>query len=218
MIFQVGNTKIYLVDDHDNFRAGLRRLIEHAEPFEVIGEAANGRDALSAFKKLRPDVVIVDLEMPELDGPSLIRLMKDANNEAKILVLSQASEDRRLRQLIEVGIDAHVLKVEESAEILKALRSLTRGEKYFSSRVGSSFYDLLAAAGKPSDEEPPLVSVREMQVARLVADGHTNKQVAHLLGCSENTVKSHKTNIMRKIGVHNSAGIGAWVARLSVKN
>lgn len=211
-------TKIYIVDDHDRFREGLRRLIEHVGPYEVIGEAANGREALAAFKKLSPDVVIVDLEMPEMDGPSLIRLMKDIHMEAKILVLSQANEHRRLRELIEVGIDAHVLKIEESTEILKALRSVTRGEKYFSAKLGSSFYQLLSSSETAASDASSTISEREMQVARLVAAGHTNKQVGHLLGCSENTIKSHKTNIMRKIGVHNSAGIGAWVARQSPKN
>src|SRR5690606_24914611 len=99
-------------------------------------------------------------------------------------------------------------------EILRALETVSRGEKYFSSRLGSCFYKLLSP--RRTSVEPPnaaCISDREMQVARLVAEGNTNKQVGHLLGCSENTIKSHKANIMRKIGARNSAEIGAWVVR-----
>jgi DNA-binding NarL/FixJ family response regulator len=215
--------KVFLVDDHPIFRQGIKRLLRYEDFYEYAGEAENGKDALLIFKKIKPDIVLVDIEMPEMDGPTLIRLMKDSHMNAKVIVLSQASEDKRLKELLEIGVDGHVLKSEESSQILKALKAVSSGEKFFSPKVASKFYNLLhgslhASVAQNVSSAPVSVAVsssdvsnREMQVARLVAGGHTNKEIARLLSCSENTIKSHKANIMRKIGAKNSVEISNWV-------
>jgi two-component system, NarL family, response regulator DegU len=223
MIFFMEKKSLFIVDDHDLFRQGLKSVIAQVHDFYLMGEAEDGGDALPQLLRNPPDILLLDIEMPNLDGPGLIRLIRDAEVRSKIIILSQACEDDRIKELLELGVDGHILKIDPSEEILKALRSVSNNEKYFSTKIANRFYELLTMTTTPGQTHSSLaqkdsrfstISEREFQVIRLVAEGFTNKRIAEVLNCSENTIKTHKANIMRKIGAKNSVEIGTWFLKL----
>lgn len=214
---------VFIVDDHPVFRRGLAALIERSERFHICGEAENGAQALQKLAITSPDVLLLDIEMPELDGPGLLRILKQQTDRLKVIVVSQSSEDHRLKELIEIGLEGHILKSDEPTEILQAIDSVMQGRRYFSSQLAERFFDLLQSHGaqKQSNKQSssaniPKISPRERQIAQFVADGMTNRAIAEVLNCSEHTVKCHKANLMRKIGAHNSAEVVAWSTKVGL--
>lgn len=214
---------LFIVDDHELFRQGLKSTLMQSPEFQLIREAQDGKDALPQILNTPPDIILLDIEMPTLDGPALIRLLRDAGVKSKIIIISQACEDDRLKELLEIGVDGHILKIDSSEEICRALQTVSRNEKYFSTRLASRFYEILSKRGRPqadlnqiikTDSRFSNVSERELQVVRLIAEGYNNKKIAQALKCSENTIKTHKANIMRKIGAKNSVEIGTWFLKL----
>lgn len=215
--------KVFVIDDHPIFRFGVNDLLKAEAAFRVIGEAGDGQEALDKISALAPDVILLDIEMPLLDGPGFLRALKDKNVAAKVIAVSQSSEEHRLRELIEIGVDGHVLKTEDSTELLRALQAIKRGQTYFSPRIGECFLSLLK--GRPATPSPLFLgglnsqaqlSPREIDIARLIAEGYTNKLIAQALQSSEHTVKSHKANLMRKIGARNAAEVVAWSSRMGI--
>lgn len=211
------STRILLVDDHGAFRQAIRKWLNHG-PYEVVGEAENGEEALSRIAAVRPDIALVDLEMPQMDGPGLIQKIRATAQPLRIIVLSQAFDESRISQLIRLGIDGHVLKSDGSSELSRALKAVSAGSRYFSSEIGKRLYDFLsgkAVVQSPSTGPELQLSARQLQVAQWVAQGKTNAEIGRILSCSENTIKTHKANIMRKLGVSNSVQLAAWVLQQS---
>jgi DNA-binding NarL/FixJ family response regulator len=215
--------KVFIVEDNLVFRMGLRSLLSADERFECVGEAENGRDALVFLSREKADIVLLDLELPQVDGIAFLREMLTLDLNCKVLVLSQESQPQRIQELLELGIDGHILKNEDSVEILRGLHALAHGGRYFSSRMGERYFELLRerqylskAATAIAERSLPKLSPREWQIARLIADGKTNKEIAQDLNCSEHTIKCHKANLMRKMGVQNSAGVVAWANRMGL--
>lgn len=211
--------KVFIVEDNLIFRMGLKGLLSQDDRFLCVGEADNGLNALSSLSNLEPDIILLDLEMPRFDGVQFLRELWSLQRGIRVLVLSQESPRHRIQELLDLGIDGHIMKVEDSSEILRGLHAIADGQKYFSAKMGERYYDLLreyrqsAVAAQSTDNVAVKLSPREKQIALLIAEGKTNKEMARILDCSEHTIKCHKANLMRKMGVQNSAEVVAWTSR-----
>jgi DNA-binding NarL/FixJ family response regulator len=211
--------KVFIVEDNLIFRMGLKGLLSQDDRFLCVGEADNGLNALSSLSNLEPDIILLDLEMPRFDGVQFLRELWSLRRGIRVLVLSQESPRHRIQELLDLGIDGHIMKVEDSSEILRGLHAIADGQKYFSAKMGERYYDLLreyrqsAVAAQSTENVAVKLSPREKQIALLIAEGKTNKDMARILECSEHTIKCHKANLMRKMGVQNSAEVVAWTSR-----
>jgi DNA-binding NarL/FixJ family response regulator len=208
--------KVFLADDHPVYRTGVRTALRDVSWVEWVGEAADGQEALILLRTQRPDVVIVDLKMPGMGGIQLINSLKNEALKCKIIVLSQGAEDDELQKLVEMDVDGHVLKSESMQELIRSLEAIKRGERYFSPSVGEHFFRLLKgglSAPTKMNYGASDISPREREVIGLIIAGHTVREMAQKLSCSENTVKAHKANLMRKIGAANSAEIASWAKK-----
>jgi DNA-binding NarL/FixJ family response regulator len=196
---QMSTVRLLIVDDHPVVRDGLRGMFTGVEGFEVVGEAANGAQGVELAAALRPDVVLMDLRMPELDGVSAIRRLAERGLDCRVLVLTTYDTDSDVLPAIEAGATGYLLKDAPKEELFRAVRSAARGEAVLSPSVASR---LMGRMREPVQE--PL-SGRELEVLGLIARGATNREAAGKLFISEATVKSHLLHIYSKLGVKDRA-------------
>jgi DNA-binding NarL/FixJ family response regulator len=210
---------IFLVDDNTHFREALKSVVRTIASVEYIGEAENGEAALVKIREQKPEIVLVDIEMPKLNGSDLIAKMKDHNMSCQIIVISQSVDSSKIMDLVKLGIDGHILKSEGSFEITRAIKAVASGNKYFGPKIGEKYFQLLnladtvsvTQANKDFDRHDAVnISERELAVIKLIAQAKSNKEIAQTLGCSENTVKSHRANVMRKLRLKNSNELILW--------
>ncbi len=197
--------RVLLVDDHRLVRAGLRSLLATAEDIEVVGEAADGEQALGLAAETTPDVVLMDLSMPIMDGVSATRALRAAATPARVVVLSSFSDQARVRDAVAAGATGYVLKDCTPEELISAVRSAADGHAPLDPRVAGA---LLPRPGAPTASEQ--LSDREQQVLRLATKGLANKQIARSLGITERTVKVHLGNVFRRIGVADRTSAAMW--------
>lgn len=193
---------ILLAEDHTVVREGLRAFLATAEDLEVIGEATTGREAVALARKLRPDVVVMDVAMPKLNGCEATRQILQADAAAKVLVLSASCTDERVVQMIAAGAKGFLAKQSSGQMLLRAIREVGMGNTFFSSSIARR----LAQLGAPADARHRLTP-REQEVLQLVAEGAPNKQIAAELGISAKTVDKHRQQLMAKLGIHDTAGL-----------
>lgn len=193
---------VVLVDDHRLVRVGLRSLLESTPGFTVVGEAGDGQEALALLEQVRPDVVLMDLSMPVLDGVAATRELTARDSGARVLVLTSFTDRARVHEVLAAGAIGYVLKDCEPAQLLEAVRAAARGEVPLDPRV--------AGALLPKTGDGPSLSPREGEVLRLVAQGLANKQVARALGITERTVKAHLGRVFREIGVLDRTSAALW--------
>jgi DNA-binding NarL/FixJ family response regulator len=191
--------RVLIVDDHPVVRDGLQGMFAGEPDFQVVGEAENGRQAVSQAAAFLPDVVLMDLRMPEMDGVSAIRLMAGRGLAAKVLVLTTYDTEGDVLPAIEAGATGYLLKDTPRQELYRAVRAAAAGEAVLSPPVASRLMGQMREGGR----EPP--SEREMEVLRLVARGATNREIAARLFVSEATVKSHLLHLYSKLGVNDRA-------------
>lgn len=207
--------RVLLVEDHALVRAGLRALLERAGDIHVLGEAANGQEGVELTKSLKPDVVIMDIMMPRLNGIQAAEHIQNLKLPAKVLLLSMYSEEGLVHQALQSGAKGYVLKTSVSEELLEAVRTVARGETYLSATISSIVMD---GAFNPnaSQSNNPLdnLSPREKEILQLIAEEHTSVEIAQMLFISEKTVEKHRANLMEKLHVRNLAG----VVRLAIKH
>lgn len=195
------NIKIVVVDDHTIVRQGLKMILAAQPDIEVVGEAANGREAVDLVQKLKPDIVLMDVAMPELNGIDATRRMVEANSRLKILVLSMHKEAVYVREILRAGARGYILKDAIDTELLSAVRSVARGDGYISPAVsGALLNDYRKDVTDPAD----LLSNREREVLQLIAEGKTNKEIAGKLNLSVYTIDSHRGKIMEKLNLHST--------------
>jgi DNA-binding NarL/FixJ family response regulator len=200
-----------LADDHTIVRQGLKLILAAQPDFEVVGEAANGREAAELAEKLRPDIVLMDVQMPELNGIEATRRMVTANSRVKVLVLSMHKEALYVREVLKAGARGYILKDAIDTELLSAMRSVARGDGYISPAVsGALLTDYREQSSNPLDT----LSTREREVLQLIAEGKTNKEVATKLNLSVYTVDSHRGKIMEKLNLHSAGEL----VRFAMKN
>jgi DNA-binding NarL/FixJ family response regulator len=204
--------QVLVVDDHAMVRKGLVQLLSAAEGIDVVGEAANGREAVAQAAALAPDVVLMDLQMPEMDGVSATREVLAAGGRAQVLILTSFSDAERIVGALDAGAVGYMLKDAEPDDLIEAVRSVARGDSPLHPRVARQ---LLTARSRPSSGTG--LTAREREVLELVRDGLANKQIARRLGISERTVKAHLTSVFSAIGVSDRTAAALWAERHPVE-
>jgi DNA-binding NarL/FixJ family response regulator len=199
--------RIVIVDDHAMLRAGLEQLLAGEPDLEVVGKAADGREAVEVAREQRPDVVLMDLQMPEVDGVAATRAIVD-EGLADVLVLTSYSDAERIIGALDAGALGYLLKDAEPDEVLRGIRAVARGESPINPRAAR---ELLGARRTPSVGAD--LTPREHEVLALVREGLANKQIARRLGISERTVKAHLTSVFQRIGVIDRTQAALWAER-----
>lgn len=210
--------KILIADDHTIVRDGLRQILSDQKDFAVIGEAEDGKQALEKVKKLHPDVILLDIAMPKLNGLEVIGLIKELGLKTQIVVLSMHSKETYVQQVLAAGALGYVLKASPSSDIREAIRAAHRGEYFLSSNLRT---EVISAYAKLRKSSPALggydlLSEREQQVFRLVAQGNSTGQIGEILCVSPKTVEKHRTSIMNKLGVHDRLGLMKYAIKIGV--
>src|SRR6266446_4528205 len=202
--------KVVLADDHTVVRQGLRALLTAEGDIEIVGEAENGRQAVQLAKKLLPQVVVMDIAMPVLNGLEATRQITRALPSTKVLILSSYSDDDYVQQLTQAGAAGYLVKQTAANELLKAIREAQRGNAYFSPAIAKRLRDQCRQAfvtGQPGHKRPDYLTTREAEVLQLIAEGRANKQIAAELCISIKTVEKHRQQVMNKLGIHDVAGL-----------
>ena len=199
--------RILLTDDHTLFRQGIKTLIGSELDFEVVGEAANGTDAVTKAAETRPDVVLMDIGMPGLSSFEATRQIKKNRPETRILFLTMYDDEDYLVECMEVGASGYVLKDSPAQQLVAAIRDVQRGGSYLSPRMLSQLVDDFRSRIKSAHRLPRFATLttREKEVLKLLAEGNSVKEIACSLKLSVKTVEAHKFNLMRKLDIHNKA-------------
>jgi DNA-binding NarL/FixJ family response regulator len=204
--------RVLLVDDHTVLRQGLRSLLFDKPDMEVVGEAENGRQAVQLAAKLLPDVVVMDIAMPQLNGLEATRQITKELPTVKVLILSTYGEDEYVHQLTEAGAVGYLIKQTASTDLIEAIREAYKGNAYFSpsiaKRLLDRYRDSFLNGGKPINQKAAVhLTSRELEVLQLVAEGKGNKQMAAELCISIKTVEKHRQQVMDKLDLHEVAGL-----------
>lgn len=196
---------VLLVDDHNLVRRGFRRMLEDEPDIDVVGEAADGKEAVKLAKRLRPQVIVMDCAMPEVNGLAATRRILADQPACAILMLSMHSEDTLVRQAMDAGAKGYVLKNAIDLELASAIRRVAAGETVFDSG--------LARPTSLKGEKPAGLTARELEILQLIVNGKSNKEIAQDLELSANTVAVHRANIMGTLGIHKTAELVAYAIR-----
>lgn len=201
---------ILLADDHTVVRQGLKALLEAQPDMTVVGEAANGRQAMQLARKLVPDVVVMDIAMPSLNGLEATRQIIHAVPTAKVLILSSYNDDEYVSQLTEAGAAGYLLKQTAATDLIRAIREIRKGKAFFSPAVSRrllEYYRETIVKGARVPRSRPFLTSRETEVLQLIAEGKGNKQIAAELSISIKTVEKHRQQVMNKLHIHEVAGL-----------
>ena len=204
--------RVLLADDHEIVRQGLRILLER-EGFQVVGEASNGHEAVKLCEANHPEVAILDLSMPILNGVDAAREIMKANPRTKVVLLTMHTEDHLILESLRAGVIGYVLKTRAASELVQALRAVCRGEMFLTQSISRTIVQAFLHNAPAPDN---LISDRERQVLQLVAEGKTTKEIASLLGISVKTAESHRSNLMDKLNIHDTAGLVRYAIRIGL--
>lgn len=198
--------KILIADDHAMVRDGVKNLIQQNKDLTVIGEAKSGNETLELFDKLQPDLVILDISMPDMNGMEVSKAILEKNPNANIVILSMYEDEDYISRCLEYGVKGYVVKNESGSELDYAIKSVLSGKNYFSRQAQDVIfkkYTQNVARKKPKEEAIKLTK-REIEIIKLIADGLTSQQMADKLFISPRTVETHRANLMKKVGVKNA--------------
>ena len=206
--------RVLIVDDHAVVRSGLRLLLDAEEDIEPVGEAGNARDAVFQARALKPDVILLDIVMPEQTGLDALPQLMHENPGAKVLVLSMQDEPRYVREAFAAGASGYVLKEAADTEVVAAVREVAAGGRYVNPELGARLVAAAAEAAQRAEEDP--LSDREREVLRLLALGHTNQEIAKQLYISVRTAETHRAHIMQKLRLQTRADLVAYALERGV--
>ena len=197
--------RVLLADDHALVRQGFRRILEDEMDIEVVGEAGGGAEAIELEQQLDPDVVVLDMNMPEINGLHAAIEILRKGPERHILMLSMYDDVQYVRNALNAGIRGYILKNALETDLIRAVRAVAAGKRFLSPELAAAVDGPANAEGAAEDDRFAQLSAREIQVLRLIAMGRTNREIGKLLGLSANTVAVHRTNLMSTQGVHKAA-------------
>ncbi|HKZ01911.1 MAG TPA: response regulator transcription factor [Pyrinomonadaceae bacterium] len=217
-------TSIVIADDHDLVSKSIAALLRSIPGFEVVGQCDNGRDLIEMVQRLRPNVAIVDLGMPILNGIEVARRLSQSNRETRVIILSGYSDEASVQETLNAGIAGYVVKRGATTDLIRAIKEGTRSKVYLSAEVAAIAQRCRLRAGNRGKRfvtQRPL-SPREREVLQLIVEGNTNKQVAAILGITEATAKDHRRHIKEKLGLHDLPSltryaIGVGMIRADIK-
>jgi DNA-binding NarL/FixJ family response regulator len=207
---------ILVADDHELVRRGIRGILRAPRGWKVVGEAANGREAVEKANKLKPDIAIVDLTMPDLDGLQATRQIREESPATKVVVLTMHESDQMVRRVLDAGALGYVLKSDLATHLVQAVKHVSAGKMFLTPRVsdivlkGFLKSDIQPDASEPSQARP---TPREVEIIRLLAGGKANKEIAAGLGITVRTVETHRAKIMLKLGLHSIADVIHYAIR-----
>lgn len=208
--------RIALVDDHKLIRAGMRVLLEQMDDFKIVIEAANGEELLNRLPKTRVDVVLLDIDMPVLDGIETTKILQEKFPRIKIIMLSLHDEDRFIIHLMELGASGYLLKDAEPEEVEKAIRTVNGGERYFNDTVNKVMFrkatNKTVRNAKTFNQKVDL-SEREISILSLICEGLTNAQIAEEINLSQRTIEGYRLKMLNKLEVKNTAGLVAYAIK-----
>jgi len=201
--------KILLVDDHTIVRQGLRALLEAHAGFTIVGEAENGREAVKKAQDLNPDIVIMDIAMPVLNGLEATRQIKRALPDTRVLALTMYNDEEYVFQILKSGASGYLIKETAANELIAAILSIKSGNPFFSPSISRKIMEsyLNEDEDKKGKGETDKLTNREKEVLQLIAEGYTNNEIANLMGISVKTVETHRAHVMSKLDIHDVAGL-----------
>lgn len=200
---------VLIVDDHTILRQGLRAILESHDGFRVAGEAENGREAVRKATELKPDIVLMDIAMPVLNGLEATRQIKKLLPETKVLALTMYYDEEYVFQILKAGASGYLVKETAAGELMQAMRSVYGGTPFFSPVISRKIMEsyLREDSEKGAPSEAVKLTSREKEVLQLIAEGYTNNEIAGLMGISVKTVETHRAHIMSKLDIHDVAGL-----------
>jgi two-component system response regulator NreC len=210
--------RILLADDHTIVRHGLRKILEESRDWQVVGEAGNGRDAVRLALELQPEVVILDIGMPLLNGIEAARQIARRLPDTKILILSMHADEAYIIQALEAGAKGYLLKDTADADLLGAVTAVIRGKSFFSPAVARVMLDdyVRRLRDRGIVDRYDTLSEREREIFQLIAEGKTNKEIAEILGVSPSTIETHRGHIMEKLDVHSAVEMVLYAVRKGI--
>lgn len=204
--------KILIADDHQLVRVGIRRLLEDEKDFKVVGEAADGKDAVEQTKRLNPDVILMDVAMPGMDGMEATkRLVKKRKDPAKVVILTMHADEHYAARLLRMGASGYVVKDAAPAELAEAIRTVNDGKRFVSASLREAL--ALRVVDGLGEEPMDLLTDREFQVLGRLASGATNREIAAELNVSVKTIDAHRLNLLAKLGLRNNAELTKFAMR-----
>jgi DNA-binding NarL/FixJ family response regulator len=211
-----------VADDHSIVRRGVRALLESQAGWSICGEAATGAEAILKAKRLKPDIIVMDISMPELDGLEATRQIHAVMPEIPVLILSMHESDQHVREMLDAGARGYVLKSDLDRNLSVAIQTLRQGKTFFSAKVSEIVVDgfIQGAAKKRQQAQRPsrALTPRQKEVVRLLAEGKTNKEIGVILGISTKTVETHRAQIMRRLELRSFSDLVLYAARENIVN
>ena len=210
--------RIMLADDHTIVRQGLARLLEEHQGFKVVGEAINGQDAIEKATRLKPDVIIMDIAMPRMNGIEAAKHIRKQVPETKIIILSMYSHEHYIHELLECGVSGYLLKDSGGRDIINAITAALKNETFLSPSISKKVIESYLSPTKSSSKAElyKQLSNREREVFQLIAEGHPTRQIADMLCVSISTIKSHRAKIMEKLGIDTSVKLIHFAIQLGL--
>jgi len=208
--------RILLADDHDVVRRGLRVLLQEHAGWEICGEAMSGREAVDLAREMQPDVAIIDLMMPDLNGLGVTSQIRKASERTQVLIFTMHHNETLIHGVLEAGARGYLLKTDAEQHVVTAVETLLRGQPYFIAQVSETVLEGFLRSGRHAAADSavvPRLTPREGEIIQLLAEGHRNKKIAQMLGISIKTVETHRTALMRKIGVKSIVELVRYAVR-----
>jgi two-component system, NarL family, response regulator NreC len=211
-------TTILIADDHDVVRAGLRFLLERQEDMEILGEAADGRQVIQMAEELHPSVIVMDIAMPQLNGIDAAAQILRRSPDTKIVILSMYADEEFLVRALSAGVKGYLLKDSVQGDLVRAVRAVAAGRSFFSPAIAQTLAEdyIRQLQSKGVEDTYELLTEREREILQLLAEGRSNKEAAGVLNVSPYTIETHRTHLMQKLNLHNTAEIVLYAVRKKI--
>lgn len=205
--------KVFIADDHKILRESLRILLSQQDDIAVVGEAAGGLEAFEKIRTLRPEIAVLDISLPQLNGLDLAARLTQEQPELKIVILTMHKSEEFVKRALGIGVKGYVLKDNALEDLIACIQAVHEGKAFLSQSVTQLVVDEFVKGMKERDAQPEPVSVREREVLQLLAEGKSNREISKVLNLSVKTVETHRANIMRKLGLRNIADLVLYAVR-----